>query len=361
MTVSRVINGHPNVTPEIRAAVEAAISQLNYTPNKAARSLAGAMQMRIALLYANPSASYLSELLLGCLDEAARADAHLVVERFHAGEDEGKIIARMIAGGIDGFLLPAPLCNQASLLERLESLRVPAVLIGPGHADPHHSAVMIDDYQAAYDMTRHIIERGHRRIGFIIGNPSQSASQLRHNGFRDAMTNAGLTIDPELVRQGLFTYRSGFEAASALLDLPSPPSAIFASNDDMAAGCVAAAQRRHLEVPEDLTVCGFDDTSMATKIWPELTTIRQPIHDMACSALDILAHGIRAARTGPSPEVRHKLLDYTLIRRDSDAAPREATIAAEAINAASKVRAAAGRRSATRRRAAHHPIATAPD
>lgn len=322
MTVSRVINGHTNVSHDIRLAVEAAIQQLNYTPNKAARSLAGAMQMRIALLYANPSASYLSELLLGCLDEAAKADVHLVVERFIAGEDEEKVIARLMAGGIDGFLLPPPLCDQASLLERLESLQAPAVLIGPGRAEAPHGAVVIDDYRAAYDMTHHIIARGHQRIGFIIGHPSQSASQLRHDGFRDAMAEAGLPIDPELVRQGLFTYRSGFEAASALLDLPAAPTAIFASNDDMAAGCVAAAQRRHLEVPDDLTVCGFDDTSMATKIWPELTTIRQPIHDMACQALAMLTEDIRAARTGKDTPVRQAVLAYTLIQRNSDAAPQ---------------------------------------
>jgi LacI family transcriptional regulator len=321
MTVSRIINGHPGVRAETRAAVEAAIAELNFAPNKAARSLAGVAQIRLALLYTNPSAAYLSELLLGCLDEASRTDAHLVVERCDFGVDEDKVVNRLIAGGIDGFLLPPPLCDQASLLDLLRRLRVHAVLIGPGQAAAHHGAVMIDDYQAAYDMTRHIIARGHTRIGFIIGNPHLSASALRHAGFRDCMAEAGLPVDPALVRQGLFTYRSGLDAGHALLDLAAPPTAIFASNDDMAAGCFAAAQRKHLDIPRDITICGFDDTAMAVKVWPELTTIHQPIHDMAQCALGILADAIRAARSDQPLGPQHRILDYTLIQRDSDGAP----------------------------------------
>jgi len=320
MTVSRVVNGAAGVRPEARQAVEAAVAELNYAPNKAARSLAGAVQIRIALLYTNPSDAYLSELLIGCLDEASNTDAHLVVERCDAGGDADKIIGRLIAGGIDGFLLPAPLCDDAALLDLLRRLRTHAVLIGPGQAEAHLGAVMIDDYQAAYDMTRHIIARGHKRIGFVIGDAHQSASALRHTGFRDAMTAAGLPIDPSLVRQGHFTYRSGFAAATQMLDLAAPPTAIFASNDDMAAGCVAAAQRKHLDVPKDLTICGFDDTSIATKVWPELTTIRQPIHDMAQRAVDLLASSIRADRSGMSPGSRLVVLDYALVQRGSDAA-----------------------------------------
>lgn len=326
MTVSRVINNSAGVRAQARQAVEAAIKDLNYAPNKAARSLAGAIHIRIALLYTNPSAAYLSELLLGCLDQASQSDAHLIVERCNIGIGDNchdnKAIDHMIAGGIDGFLLPPPLCDDASLLALLRRLRAPAVLIGPGRAEAHLAAVMIDDYQAAYDMTRHIIDHGHRRIGFVIGHPDQSASRLRHSGFQDAMVGAGLPVDSALVVQGEFTYRSGFEAGCAMLDLPDPPTAIFASNDDMAAGCVAAAQRKHMDVPVDLTVCGFDDTAIATKVWPELTTIRQPIHDMARYALELLAANIRAERHGKAQAARHAILDYTLIRRDSDAAPR---------------------------------------
>lgn len=322
MTVSRVINGGDGVKPDTREAVEAAIRQLNYAPNRAARSLAGATQIRIALLYTNPSAAYLSELLIGCMDAATRTDAHLVVERCAFGVDEDKVVRRLIAGGIDGFLLPPPLCDETALLDQLRRLRSHAVLVGPGRAEAHHGAVMIDDYQAAYDMTRHIIDAGHQRIGFVIGNPHQSASTLRLAGYRDAMAASELPVDPALVRQGEFTYRSGMDAGMALLDLPRRPTAIFASNDDMAAGCIAAAQRKRLDVPGDLTICGFDDTAIASTIWPELTTIRQPIREMACAALDMLAADIRADRNGKGITAQHQMLDYALIRRESDAPPR---------------------------------------
>ena len=321
MTVSRVINNEASVREQTRAAVLEAIEQINYKPNRAARSLAGAAQMRIALLYSNPSASYLSELLMGTLDQASRSDVHLVVERCEFDKDEEKVVRRLIDSGIDGFLLPSPLCDEAALLDMLAQQGSRAILIGPGKAHPKHSAVMIDEYQAAYDMTSHIIGLGHRRIGFIIGNPHQTASGQRLSGYLDAMAAAGLELDDGLVMQGLFTYRSGYDAAVRLLDQPDPPSAIFASNDDMAAAVVAVAHRRHLDVPVDLSVCGFDDTAIASTIWPELTTIRQPIADMARRAVDLLGNELRGGRTGKSFKPTHVTLDYMLVRRGSDAAP----------------------------------------
>lgn len=321
MTVSRVINREASVREDTRESVRAAIKQLNYSPNRAARSLAGASQIRIALLYTNPSASYLSEFLMGCLDGASHSDLHLVVGRCAFGEDELDVVRRLVASGIDGFLLPPPLCDERPLLDLLRELDGRAVLVGPGTAEPEDWAVMIDEYQAAYDMTRHIIGLGHKRIGFIIGNPHQTASGQRLSGYLDAMAAAGLEVPDGLVRQGLFTYRSGIDAAMYLLDQPDPPSAIFASNDDMAAATVAVAQRRHLDVPLDLTVCGFDDTPIASTIWPELTTIRQPIHDMAQRALELLAAELRAERNGKPSEPVHLKLDYSLVRRQSEGAP----------------------------------------
>lgn len=328
MTVSRVINGGAGVREETRLAVEAAIRTLNYAPNRAARSLAGASQLRIALLYSNPSAAYLSELLIGCMDAATRLDAHLMVESFDPERDQARTIAKLLETAIDGFLLPPPLCDDTALLTRLRRVGAHAVLIGPGQAEAHHGVVMIDDYQAAHDMTRHILSLGHVRVGFIIGNPQQSASALRLAGFRDAMAEAGHAVDPALIAQGQFTYRSGLDAAMSLLALDARPTAIFASNDDMAAGCVAAAHRNDLEVPRDLTVCGFDDTALASTIWPEITTIRQPIRRMAETGLELLAQEIRADRGEDETRPPLVTLDYELIRRESDAAP-----AAQNVNA----------------------------
>ena len=321
MTVSRVINAEGNVRAATREAVNAAIAQLNYAPNPAARSLAGAAQLRLGLLYSNPSAAYLSEFLVGSLDQSGRSDIQLVVQKCEIGDHEREVAEQMIRGGIDGVILPPPLCDSPIVLEALIAAKVPTVVVATGCPPAECAAVSIDDCSAAHAMTRHLIELGHARIGFITGNPNLTASGERLRGYRTALEEAGLAYEEALVAPGLFTYRSGLDAADELLDRADPPTAIFASNDDMAAATVAVAHRRGLDVPGDLTVCGFDDSALATTIWPELTTIHQPIADMSRAAVELLAGQLRARRAGAG-EVRHMTLDYTLIRRQSDAAPR---------------------------------------
>ena len=321
MTVSRVINGEGNVRPETRDQVLDVIRRLNYTPNRAARSLAGGEQLRIGLLFDNPSASYLAEFLMGALEESGRRDIHLEVQSCETIDQAKPLIRKMVDSGVVGFILPPPLCDDQSVLDLVGELDAVAIAVGPGRAEGSHGAVMIDDFQAAYDMTKHIIALGHQRIGFIIGNPEQVASGRRLNGYRQAMEDAGLEVPDELVVQGRFTYRSGMAGAQRLLALDPRPTAIFASNDDMAAASVAVAHRLHLDVPADITVCGFDDTDMARTIWPELTTIRQPIREMTAWAVSAIARVNRSKRLSDKPRLEQKTLPYKLVRRDSDAAP----------------------------------------
>ncbi len=322
MTVSRVLNGEGNVRPTTRETVNAAIAALNYSPNPAARSLAGAAPIRIGLLYSNPSAAYLSEFLVGSLDYASRANIQIVVEKCGAGEQAEEAAKRLLRGGVEGIVLPPPLCDSTALLQVLRDANGLAVTVASGHPAPGFSAVSIDDHRAAFDMTRHIAALGHQRIGFIIGNPDQTASERRLAGYRDALDSVGIPYAEGLVAQGLFTYRSGLDVAEHLLDAENPPTAIFASNDDMAAATVAVAHRRGIDVPNDLTVCGFDDTALATTIWPELTTIHQPITDMSLAAVELLAKEIRSRRAGHRAKEQHLQLDFQLVRRQSDAAPR---------------------------------------
>ncbi|WP_425456204.1 LacI family DNA-binding transcriptional regulator [Alteraurantiacibacter aquimixticola] len=321
MTVSRVINGEGNVRDATREQVMAAIAKLNYSPNRAARSLAGGEHTRVALLFDNPSASYLSEFLMGALEEASRRDIHLVVQSCDNTADAKALMKNLADGGIQGFILPPPLCDDQSVLDLVAELDAIAVAVGPGKAEGAQGAVLIDDFQAAYDMTKHIIGLGHERIGFIIGNPEQVAADRRLNGYLEAMRDAGLPIDEKLIVQGRFTYRSGMDGAEKLLSVSPRPTAIFASNDDMAAATVAVAHRRHLDVPNDITVCGFDDTDMASSIWPELTTIRQPIREMTAWAVDAITRMIKAKRSGDKVKQEQKHMPYTLVRRESDAAP----------------------------------------
>jgi LacI family transcriptional regulator len=322
MTVSRVINGEARVRQTTRETVDAAIHSLNYSPNRAARSLAGAGPLSIGLLYSNPSESYLSAFLVGSLDEASRNDVQFIVEKCEFGDHELEVARHMIDSGVDGLVLPSPLCDSPDLLELIAAEGVPAVLVGSGAPSPQHHAVSIDERAAAYEMTRHIIDLGHTRIGFIIGNPAQTASAARLNGFRAALADVHVTVVEELITQGLFSYRSGLLAADYLLDLADPPTAIFASNDDMAAATVSMAHKRGLDVPRDLTVCGFDDTALASAIWPELTTIRQPIAEMARSAIKLLARRLRQPGLEESTVREHLVLDFSMTRRQSDAAPR---------------------------------------
>ncbi len=323
MTVSRVINGESNVRPATRTAVNDAISALNYAPNPAARSLAGGGQTRIGLLYSNPSAGYLSEFLLGSLDQAARSDVQIIVEKCELGEHELEVTRHLIEGGIDGIVLPPPLCENAAILDLLAAAGVPTVSVASGLPAEDRLAIRIDDREAALTMSRHIMALGHRRIGFITGNPNLSASARRLEGYAMALEESGIALDEALIAHGLYTYRSGLDAAEQLLSLPVPPTAIFSSNDDMAAATVAVAHRRGIDVPGDLTVCGFDDTTLSTAIWPELTTIHQPIADMSRAAVELLVSTLRRPRASEAEGERHRLLDFTLIRRQSDAAPRQ--------------------------------------
>lgn len=322
MTVSRVINAEHGVRDATRSRVQNAIAALDYSPSPSARRLAIGNELRIGLLCTNPSFAYLNAFLLGGLEEAARLNAHLLIERYQDVDDMAGAILRLPKGRIDGVILPPPLSDSAPILAALERSSMPVVAVATGSAPRWAMSVSIDDRRAADDMTSHIIKLGHRRIGFITGNANQTASTQRLAGYHAALHRHGVPADPLLVERGAFTYRSGLIAAEALLSRHNPPTAIFASNDDMAAATVAVAHRRGLDVPGDLTVCGFDDTAMATTIWPELTTIRQPIFEMSQKAVKMLVQAVRSAAPPADGQASHKIAAYELILRASDAPPR---------------------------------------
>jgi LacI family transcriptional regulator len=181
------------------------------------------------------------------------------------------------------------------MIEALAQSSVPFVRLTPCERCDGLPYVCADDYGGARAMTEYLLELGHTRIGFIIGAPIQVASGHRLSGYRDALEAAGLPADPALIRQGDFSYASGLAAARELLEAPAPPTAIFASNDDMAAGALAAAHERGLRVPDDLSITGFDDTVLAAQLTPALTTVHQPVYDSALLATQILVASLREA------------------------------------------------------------------
>jgi LacI family transcriptional regulator len=321
MTVSRVVNKHPNVRPKTRAAVEAAVAALNYSPNPAARALATADHARIGLLHRHPNPAALGELLVHLVEELARSNASLTVHKVEADASFDAILRELVSDGVQGALLAPPLGDEPVLLDLLRGRGIVPVALGLTGA-PSVTSVGIDDREAAREMTAHLISLGHRRIGFIKGNPDHAATSLRLDGYLAALDGAAISPDDQLIVEGAFTYQSGLTAAERLVKLEQPPTAIFASNDDMAAATVAVAHRSSMDVPADLTVCGFDDTLLATAIWPALTTVRRPVREMTRAALLHIQNMLVRSRSGVPLETQQIRFDHRLIRRQSDAAPR---------------------------------------
>src|SRR3982751_5109059 len=323
MTVSRVINDGRNVRESTRAAVLEAIEKLNYSPNTAARSLAAGEAAHIGLLYANPSAGYLAQFLIGALHAARSAGAHLVIESCESedADEQAEVIRRFATSDVEGVILPPPLSESAPILVELEALQIPVVTVAMGTPREDGLNVRIDDYAAAMEMTRYLIELGHRNIGFIKGHPKIIASHDRYRGFCDALKEAGIEPQDAPVEQGYFTYRSGLTAGERLLSRRQAPTAIFASNDDMAAAMVSLAHRRGFDVPKDLSIVGFDDTALATSVWPELTTVKQPIAAMAEAAVELLIADLRRRQGGAGHKFTERVLSHAMIIRESSAAP----------------------------------------
>ena len=318
MTVSRVLNRRESVKESTREKVEEAIQALNYRPNLLARSLAGGKSLFIGLIFNNPSNNYLGELLVGTLNRCREAGHHLVIEDFSTTARDKEIdalIERISGAGLDGVIVAPPISEDEAILSKLRQAGLKTVLIAPREPPANGVSVSIDDVAAADRITQYLIDHGHKRIAFVIGATDQSSSRRRYRGFDLAMARNGLSVDDNLVQQGDYTYRSGMLAGEHFFSLPDPPTAVFASNDDMAAGVLAAAQRHGLKVPDNVSIVGFDDTAIASAMWPQLTTVRQPIAEMGYQAVNLLAR-ILSENEGKASE-RNLVLDVSLVERDT--------------------------------------------
>lgn len=321
MTASRVINENPNVGAEMRQRVLASVKTLGYRPNLAGRSLRTSSTARIGVLYSNPSAAYLNQFMLGILEQSSLSGSQVLIEKCSGIRSQRAATQRLLDAGVDGVILPPPLCDSPQTIQELDDQHIPTIAVATGAPIEEVSSVRIDDYQGARAMTRYLLELGHRDIGFIKGDPKHTPSALRAAAFFDTMAEAGIEVPAEYVAQGMFTYRSGLTAAADLLKLKRRPTAIFSSNDDMAAATMAIAHGMGLRIPEDLTVTGFDDTPVATTVWPELTTIHQPVTAMGRTAVTLMLEEIRRNRSGRPKAQAHQVMKYTLVKRQSSAPP----------------------------------------
>lgn len=280
-TVSRVLNEEPNVSDATRERVRAVVERLQYRPHPSARVLAGRRSYLVAMLYDNPSSNYLMEVELGVLDACQAQHYNLMLAPlvYDAKDIVSKVESLVLQSRLDGVVLTPPITDDAALLARLDELDIPWSSISPREAN-RRVGVIVDERSAVVEMIAHLAGLGHRRIAHIQGHPAHGASEWRRTGYIDGLEHVGIACDPALVVEGGFSYDSGFAATNHLLDLPDPPTAIFAANDDMAAGAIGAICERGMSVPADVSVCGFDDTPIARHIYPSLTTVRQPTREM---------------------------------------------------------------------------------
>ena len=317
-TVSRVLNAEPHVRDELRQKVLKAVQELHYRPNVSARSLAGGRSYVVGYLLAGMNA-YQVLAQLGALRACRERSYHLLVESVDLQSDIGAELEQMAqAVGVDGVLLLPSLCDNAQVLDGLDRLGVPYVRVSPANDQARSPCVEVDDEAAARVMTEHLLGLGHRRIGFVRGREGHSSSARRLAGYREAMRRGGADLDPALIQDGDFTYESGRAAASALLALEAPPTAIFAANDLMACGVLARAQELGLQLPASLSVAGVDDIPEAAMVWPALTTMRQPIADMAAAATAMII--ARAGRSKDTP-AEPGMFRCELVVRGSTAPP----------------------------------------
>jgi LacI family transcriptional regulator len=321
ITVSRVMNGSGRVDARTRSRVDEAMTSLRYAPNREARKLAGRKPIRLGFLYGSRFVGDLGQFLIGLSNQANVESAQVLLERCESAAEEAARLAFLIAAGVDGIIL-TPLADTGQALATVAAAAIPAVTVDCGPSDRRVGTVGIDDDTAAYQMTRHLLALGHRRIGVVAGSPDDVAVARRLAGHRFALDAMGVPRDDALLVTGGSSYRCGLDAAGRLLDLASPPTAIFTTNDDLAAAAIAAAQRRGLDIPGDLTVTGFGDGMLATTIWPALTTIRLPGAQMARAAVQSLVRNVYRMHQGEECAPEHVRIGFELVRRQSDAAPR---------------------------------------
>ena len=311
-TVSRAMNGHANVTAPTRAHVMGVVARLRFVPSSAARSMITRRTHTIGALLPDLHGEYFSELIRG-IDLAARARGlHLLVSSSHGDAAEAAAALRAMNGRVDGLLVMSPHVSADCLWGNVTD-DLPAVLMNTRAVGGNHASFAVDNHGGAYAMLRHLVERGHREIAFIAGPESNFEAQQRLRGYRAAIADLLPGRDEQLL-QGDFTQESGFRAGSQIAALTQRPSAVFASNDMMAIGCLSALNEAGLRVPADIALAGFDDIPISRYVNPPLTTVRTRITELGGLALERLAFEIEASER-PAP--LHRTLHADLIVRQS--------------------------------------------
>ena len=289
-TVSRVINQSPLVRPETRDRVNAVINELGFTPDPQARGLAFRRSFLIGLIYDNPNAQFIVNSQYGILDGLRGSGFELVVYPCDRGSPSlfADVRAFVERQRLFGVVLLPPVSENDALVELLKDLGCAYVRVASAALDEPEHMIASNDQIGTGEAAQHLISLGHRRIGVITGPNGYRSAAERWSGFRDVLRKAGLEPPSDYVVEGGYNFESGVACAEYLLSLEPRPTAIFASNDEMAAGVYHVANQRGIRIPDELSVIGFDDTPLAARMWPPLTTVRWPIRDMGRTAAQLL-------------------------------------------------------------------------
>ncbi|MEO9946447.1 LacI family DNA-binding transcriptional regulator [Paraglaciecola sp.] len=299
-TVSRVINEEATVSEALEKKVKQAIKELNYKPNLSARGLRGSTSS-IGFLYDNPNSNYVIDMQKGIFEECSASGYELLIHPCdstsrHLDSEVSEMIMRSRVGGL---VLTPPISDNIDLIKILHNKQINFVRVVSGAAIPDEFGpfVLIDDRQAAYAITKHLIKLGHSNIGFLCGDVEHKSNAERLKGFKLALADADIKLDANNIIPGSFSFDSGVSRTKSLIEIRREhlPSAIFACNDEIAAGTLFAARVAGIDVPSQLSIAGFEDSPFSRQAWPYLTTAKQPTLEIAKIATKLLIKKVRSA------------------------------------------------------------------
>lgn len=321
-TVSRVINNEGSVKPDTLEKVKKAIQQLNYHPNNAARNLAGSKAFSLGFIYNNPNAYYVIDMQNGILDECKERGYELLIHPCESvSESMIEEIRQMVKRSqLSGLIICPPLSESPDMMDQLADLDIQFIRIVSGSDESNLTSpcVLIHDREASDEITEHLISLNHEKIGFISGEQIHKSTIERYQGYLAAMQRHNLEVDPDWIVEGQYSFDSGVKGAQKLLSLDNPPTAIFACNDEIAAGALFAARLSGVEVPNQLSIAGFEDSPFSRQTIPKLTTAAQPTREIARQATRFLIQNVVAQRQqSTAKSLHHQHYQPSLVLRDS--------------------------------------------
>ncbi len=321
-TVSRVINNEPNVGARTLHKVKKVIEDLNYVPNPQARGLAFSRSFLLAMIYDNPNASFITEAMYGALSQCRPNGYELVVHPCDTADANlhDEIINFISRTKIDGVILLPPISESDDLVNKLKAINCHYVRLVSVISDDSAHMIRFKDREAVAEIAEYLVSLGHREIGFIKGPPNSKSATERYESFRDSLELNGINLTEDNVAMGANTFQSGVDGAGQLLNSENSPTAIFASNDEMAVGVMVAAQKLGIKIPEELSIIGFDDSPQASKVWPTLTTVNLQVRDMGKLATEKLL-ALCNNNLEDAENIESEVLP-TLIKRQTTRAPR---------------------------------------